>query len=278
MRLFSLALVVFLSTSCSFRKLAFRNADWIANYEADRFFDPKGEQTKQMGMIADTALARARSHYLPQAHMLLNEFKTNAADGMSEKEWQQLFTQGHQIRREAMSELLKLGAPFLVTLSDKQLKNLQEELEETNEDLLELVEAKKFDKRMLKRQMRTVGLYKDLLGSVTDEQKEIILKNTHQSREQIQQFLTGRREMQKNFVALIRQHRDVASLQKELQQWIDDPKTIGSAAYEEARLRRSERHNNLVRELEVTLSPKQREHMLAELSDWMDDVEALKAG
>ncbi len=278
MRLFSLTLVFLLSTSCSFRKLAFRNADWIANYEAERFFAPKGEQTKQLGTIVDKALSRARTHFIPRANALLVEFKQYAEDHLTDKEWEELHTKAHQMRRDAMTEALELGAPFLVTLSDKQLKHLQDELEETNEDLQDLVETKRFDKRFLQRQMRTVGYYKDLLGPLSDEQKEIILRNTRQSQEQVQQLLTGRREMQHNFVALIRQHRDVPSLQRALQQWIDDPKTIGSNAYEEARLRRSERHDKLVKELETSLTPKQRVHMLREMDDWMDDVEQLKAG
>lgn len=278
LRLFSLTLVFLVTTSCSFRKLAFRNADWIATYEADRFFDPKGgSQTKQMEAIVDQALARTRTHFLPQLNLLLGEIKTSAEDQVSDKEWASIFEKAYRLRRDSLTELLEMGAPFLITLTDKQLLHLQEELEETNEDLVDLVESKNFEKHFHRRQNRTVSFYKDLLGSLTDEQKEIIVKNTTQTREQIQRLLNGRREMQKSFVSLIRQHRDVPSLQKSLQLWIDDPKSIGSADYEEARQQRTIRNETLLRELEGSLSAKQRTHMLKEIDSWMGDFDQLAA-
>lgn len=277
-RIFSITLICLLSTSCSFRKLAFRNADWIANYEADRFFDPKsGPQTKQMEAIIDQALARTRSHFLPRVNLLLNEIKTTAEDQVTDKEWASLFETTYRLRRDFLTELVEMGTPFLVTLDDKQLQHLQKELEESNEDLADLVESKKFEKHFRRKQNRTVSFYKDLFGSLTDEQKEIILSNTAQSREQVQQLLNGRREMQKSFASLIRQHRDVPTLQKELQLWIDDPKSIGSADYEEARQQRTVRNEKLLRELEGSLSAKQRTHMLKEIDSWIGDFEQLAA-
>lgn len=278
-RLISLSLVLLVTTGCSFRKLAFRNADLIASYEADRFFDPKGKsQNQQVESIIDDALARTRSSFLPRANVFLAEVKASTSDPLSEKEWQSLHDQAQQLRRDALTELLTLGAPFLVTLDKKQLTHLQNELEESNEDLVDLVESKNFEKKFKQRQNRTMRFYKDLIGSLTNEQKDTILKHTKQSREQVQQHLNGRREMQKSFVALIGKHRDATELQKSLQMWIDDPKTIGSADYEVARRERAERNENLMLEMDKSLSEKQRHHMLKEIDKWMKDFEQMAAG
>ncbi|MEM7018034.1 MAG: DUF6279 family lipoprotein [Pseudomonadota bacterium] len=190
------AFVILLSACSSATQLAYNNADWLMMYEIDDYFDTDKTQEKFLDVSIEQFFCWHRQEALPEYVAMIEEVVKRSESELTRADLGWLFEQIEIHRRNALEQALPDMAKFLATVSEAQLKRMNETVAENSEETREIL-AKSREERLEERADKMMKRLREWFGRFDKKQtKQIrtLSKASPETREMWYQFQQERQE------------------------------------------------------------------------------------
>ena len=270
--LLALLLAIF-STSCTFRVLAYRNADTFIAHRLQQTFGLESSQRRKLEPAIDKALAWHRSSELPLYIEALEGFKQRFADGLQEDDHAWVNAQIQLYYRRIWDAIESESVSFLADLNQKNLDALLQTNTERNQDKEEQL-AQSPENRLEKELDQLVGRFRTWLGPLNQEQINRIAEFVRVTKD----FEPARFEQSKinqaAFASALASHSN-SVIKTSIQKILFERESLQTQEFQTISMRRKEEWKKLFFDLDQSLTTKQRKHLLQEISSWVEDLHTL---
>ena len=279
-RIIVLFVAIALISGCSTLGLIYEFGDDYIVWRADDYLDLTGQQEDFVDSRMEALLEWHRINELPTYTAFLKEVQRRGGDGLTMAELEE-----GQARIEAAWQRLSNRAipdiaGLLTTVTPEQIVHLEQEMQEENEEFKGKL-ARSPEERQRKRQERLVDNLEDWVGSLSESQKlriaEMQARWTAESPDSTAERMQRRRRSQPRFLALLRREPTEPEIAAWLTEWVGiwgSPNTPKERAKRQARTLRNRERILAVADL---LTPEQRQHAVAELQEYIDQMRELAA-
>jgi hypothetical protein len=266
-----LALIV----SCSAIQLGYNNADVAINWTARQYFDLEGDQEADFRARLAHFRAWHRNEELPRYEAFFHSAGGRVADGLSAEDiaWatSTVRERYYQLLNQAAVEI----APVLTTLTPAQLDHLQKQFAENNAKFAKENQIGNPDKRRKDRLARMRDNIKEWLGDLTPNQEARVAAMVGASPSLAGYRLEERRRLQARFVQILREHHGTKALAEHLRELVNTIETERSPEYASAIKQYEASLDHLLLDLDASLSPEQRKHVVQKFASLASDFKTL---
>lgn len=268
--------LVLVQTGCSMRKLGY---DLAPRYVSQRLAstlaldEPERRQTDRS--VRDLAHWHRRTE-LSRYVVLLSGLSDRFRDGMSPDDFAWLRDQGNQALARLAARFSPDIAPFLAHLSEDQLRHAEAELAKSERERFQKLDQTD-EKYFSYRRANTQKLLKTWLGSYTDEQLALFVAFHKQDRDMERARRDASRNSRADLASAIRNKASKEELAQKLYRWVTQRQTTPTQDYQLMEREQEDQYVSLLLNVDRTLSPAQRQHLLSELAAWKSDFAALAA-
>lgn len=272
----SVALAVLLG-GCAMARIAYNNAEPLVRYTAHDYFDldegQSGEFRKRLLQFHDWH----RRTELPVYADLLRTALTRGAKGVSREDLTWAAEELRARYRVLITKAVEDAAPILVTLTPPQIVELEKRLAKANAKYArEFLPADK-DRRFRAQAKRLLGRFEDWTGTLSDEQEDRIGRFVKAHMHTTQMRFENRKRWQREAVGLIRQVRTPKELAPRLADIFLQPANHRLSEYVQVLVAWESDLTDLILDIDRTLTPEQRAHVLHRVERHAEDFEALSA-
>ena len=264
-----------LLASCSAMRMAYDNADTALRFMASSYLDLEPAQAEDMSQRIVRFHEWHRKSELPAYAALMHSASERAARGITAEDVTWGLANVRARYRDFAVKAVEDASPVLVTLSPDQIAALERKFEDNNakyqKDFLPTDEAQRRraqGKRMLER-------FRDFAGDLTPDQEARIELFVLAHQNHVALRFEDRRQWQREIVAAIRTHHDATELGATLAVIFSKPERRRTEAFVRSDKAWDEDLGQLIVELDRSLSPGQRAHVVRRLSDYASNFAAL---
>jgi len=256
-------------------RMAYDNADTALRFMASSYLELEPAQAEDMSQRIDRFHEWHRRSELPAYAALMRSASERAARGITAADVAWGLANVRARYRKFAVKAAEDVAPVLVTLSPDQIGVLERKFEDNNakyqKDFLpgdDALRRRAQGKRMLER-------FRDFAGELTPDQEARIELFVLAHQRHVELRFEDRRQWQREVVAAIRTHRDARDLGATLAEIFSEPERRRTEAFIRNDRAWDDDLGQLIVELDRSLSPKQRAHVVGRLSDYAKDFAAL---
>jgi hypothetical protein len=264
-----------LLAACSAVRMAYDNADTALRFMASSYFELDATQAEDMRQRIVQFHEWHRKSELPAYAALMHSASERAARGITADDVAWGFANVRARYRKFAVKAAEDAAPVLATLGPDQIAVLERKFADNNEkferEFLSVDDAKRRRaqaKRMLER-------FRDFAGDLTVEQEARIELFVLAHEKHVALRFADRRQWQRDVVAAIKAHRAPSDLGASLAEIFNKPERRRPEAFVREDRAWEDDLGQLIVELDRSLSPKQRAHVVRRLSDYASDFAAL---
>jgi hypothetical protein len=270
-------LAALVATACSFTRFGYNQADTLAAWMADEYFDLEGAQKQEFAKRFERFYAWHRSEQLPDYAAFMRTAQGKVQKGIAREDvlW---FVDGLRARvRTAARQGAPEAAAFLATLTPAQIENLQKKWEKDNKKYIKENKINGTpDERAEVEAKKVAKTFKEWLTPLSSEQEARVAAMVREL-PPIDQFRYAERlRRQKDFIALL-QHRTedrdrfTARVSEYLTSW-----DKGRSAEEQKRLDAWwQKRAEIFVALDKTLTNEQRTASVARMGGYIEDFTQL---
>ena len=271
----SLALGALALAACSATRLAYDNADTVLRFMASSYLDLDAAQSDDLAPRIVRFHQWHRSSELPAYAALLRSAGQRAAKGITAEDVAWGLGNVRLRYRRLAAKAAEDAAPVLATLAPAQLAALERKLAEDNEKY-----AKKFlssdDKERGRGQLkRMLERFRDFAGDLSPDQEARIERFALDHERHVSLRFEERRRWQRDCVAALKEQHEPQELGRRLAEMFTRPELHRSEEFIREDKRWDEDLGQLIADLDRSLSPKQRAHVVRRLSDYAEDFSVL---
>jgi len=274
-RFFLLAICALVLAACSATRVAYENADTLLRFMASSYLDLDAAQSEDLTPRIARFHQWHRTNELPAYAALLRSASQRAAKGISVEDVAWGLANLRLRYRRFAAKAAEDTAPVLATLASAQLAALERKFAENNEKY-----AKEFvpsdDKERRRRQLkRMIERFRDFAGELTPDQEARIGRFALAHERHVALRFEDRQRLQRDFVAALKEERKPEELGRNLAEMFERPELRRSEEFIREDKRWEEDLGQLIVDLDRSLSPKQRAHVVRRLSDYAEDFAVL---
>lgn len=275
MKKVSIILLLLLLTGCS-TKFAYKNADWLAYWYIDDYVSLNNAQEE----LVDAHLAKwldwHKNNELPAYITHLKEIKSDIATANINPARisyhnEKIIAHWQTLREKIVPDLVSL-AP---NLTPSQVESLFAELSEQEKDKLEKREKLTDEKRQKRWFTRTEQSLENWLGSITSSQRKMIESLYLAQSPTSKLWANYRQNYQTSLKTIL---LNVASEQKnqdKLKIMLLNPETYRSNELNQLNEKNRQSYHDFLYGIYLSLTDKQKQHLLAEIDDLINDISEL---
>jgi len=274
-RTLGLLLVSSLLLSCSATRLMYNQLDWLAVWYIDDYFSLTDDQRDSLREAVDQNLEWHRRTQLPRyadfCRELDRQWVENPSIELIEQRYDELMGYWYALLGHAMPDITE----FLLSLSDEQVADFLERVEENNQEMIDEYSGESAERRLKQRQKVIIKITRRFVGRLNDNQKAIVRQYAGSLHDNSEEWIEGRRIWQTEFSRLLRERpEDFADRVGNL---LFDPNQFDSATYREQVTENTELIFDMYEVLLFGLTDKQRATLSKRLNRYADDFEDLAA-
>jgi hypothetical protein len=264
-------LVLTLLPGCSAVRIAYNQADLIAAWMADDYFDLRGEQKDAVRDYFQRLHAWHRRTQLLQYVSLLESAQERLRAGVkaSDATWaiDSARTQFRVIVQRGYAD----AARILSGLSDQQLAATRRQFEKTNRKYArEHGAGAPADEQRRRRAERNLERIEHWTGALTPAQEARIGELSRALPLIADLRLLERRHRQREFLALLAERKSIETFAPRLRDWLIDWDRTRTPPYQAALVRFVDASAKFYVEVFALLTPEQRKHVFERLQDYID--------
>ena len=272
---FLLAISTLALGACSATRVAYDNADAMLRFMASSYLDLDAGQSEDLKPRIARFHQWHRANELPVYAGLLHSASQRASQGITTEDVAWGLASVRARYRRFAAKAAEDAAPVLATLVPAQLAALERKFAENNEKY-----AKEFlssDDRQRRRAQgkRMLERFRDFAGELTSEQEARIERFVTVHERHLVLRFEDRQRWQRDLVAALREQRDPRELGRRLAEMFIKPELRRSEEFLREDKRWDEDLGQLVADLDRSLSPGQRAHVVRRLSDYAEDFAVL---
>jgi len=256
---------------CSALRVAYENADTFLRWRATSYLDLHGEALDDLHERIDAFLGWHRAQALPQYANLAAEAASRVEAGVAPADivwgYDAFMAQAEELLREAAERI----APVLDRLTPEQVRHLEERFADDNRTFArENMRGSEKERRQL-RLRRTRERLDDWLGSLSDEQLARVRRFAESTPLFDDLRDRERKRLQGELLAMARGREASRRLPQLALRWREGRDPAYAAASDALR----EQAFALFADLDKSLSPAQRAHLVGRLRGYGEDFSAL---
>ena len=261
--------------ACSATRVAYDHADTLLRFMASSYLDLDAAQSEDLTPRIARFHQWHRTNELPAYAALLRSASQRAAKGISVEDVAWGLANLRLRYRRFAAKAAEDTAPVLATLASAQLAALERKFAENNEKY-----AKEFvpsdDKERRRRQLkRMIERFRDFAGELTPDQEARIGRFALAHERHVALRFEDRQRLQRDFVAALKEERKPEELGRNLAEMFERPELRRSEEFIREDKGWEEDLGQLIVDLDRSLSPKQRAHVVRRLSDYAEDFAVL---
>lgn len=269
------AIFLLLVAGCSLTRIAYDNADTALRFTLSEYFDLDGAQSGELKVRVVRLHQWHRASELPVYAALLHEAARRAEKGITAPDvaWGigNLRARYRRFAAETAGEL----APVLATLGTAQLAALEHRFAESNEKYAKEYLPADPARRRRAQAGRTIRRFEDFTGDLTPDQRARIERFVAAHEAHFALRFEDRQRWQHDAVALLRAQRRADELGRGLAELFTRPELRRSEDWVRQEKRWEDDLAQLIVDLDGTLTPKQRAHVVRRLDGYADDCAVL---
>jgi truncated hemoglobin YjbI len=277
LRLIAVPALLALLGGCATMRIAYNNAEPLVRYTAHDYFDLDERQNEQFRMRLLQFHDWHRASELPLYAGLLRTAAQRGGKGITREDVAWAAAEIRSRYSVVMIKAVNDAAPILASLSPAQITELEKRLVKGNEKFARDFLPADEDKRFRAQAKRLVGRFKDWTGTLSDGQEDRIERFVKAHLNTTQMRFENRKRWQKEAVGLIRQTRTPGELAPRLADIFVNPGDHRLPEYVRALVRWESDLTDTILDIDRTLTPEQRAHVLQRMQRYVDDFEALAA-
>lgn len=256
---------------CSATNFAYNNADTYLRWQADRYLDVQDEQSEELDRRLGAFLGWHRAKALPQYARLGEEAAARMLRGIKREDLEWSYDALRAQAREALGVAAGEAAALLDGLSPAQISRLERRLAEDNRKFAKAQVQGTMEERQKRRFKRNLDRLEEWFGPLSDAQEARVRRYAERVPYYAELQERDRKRRQAELLAMLR----AREAKKRLVPWLQDWEAGREPAYVAAtRTARNEMIDLLV-DLDRTLSPAQREHVVTRLKRYASDFASL---
>jgi len=256
---------------CSVTRIAYDNADVFLRWQANSYFDFRGEQSEELDRGLAAFLAWHRAKALPRYARLADEASARMLRGINREDLEWGYDAVQAQIREALGAAVAQSAGLLDRLSPEQLARFEQRLADENRKFAKEQVQGTVEERQQRRVKRNVERLEEWFGPLGEAQLERVRRYSERA-----PFSAGLRERdrkrrQAELLAMLRA-REAA---RRLAPWAVAWDSGRESAYAGASRATHAEYVDLLLDLDRTLSAEQREHAARRLKRYASLFESL---
>lgn len=275
-RIIGVALLCLLIAGCSATRLLYNQLDWLVVWYLNDYFSLSDEQRDDLRDTVERHLAWHRQSQLPKYAEFCRELDRQWAQGASieliEQRYEELIEYWDALFEHAMPDI----ADFLLALTDEQIDEFVERVEENNQEMLEEYSGETFEERLKNRQKAIIKTTERLVGRLNDNQKGVIRQYVMSLHDNSEEWVEGRRVWQTRFTELLRERP--ADFADRLSRLMIDPNQFDNVDYRAKVEENKQLIFDMYEVLLSSLTDKQRATLSKRLNRYARDFEMLAQG
>ena len=276
-RIWLVLLVVLLLSGCSTR-FFYDRIDWFVVWRVGGYVTLTKEQKVALKTDVQEHLDYVRVNQVPEAAATLTSIARDVESGgvtadMIESRYQQILARYD----EFMLGIVPLSMRFLQSLSDEQVTELFENLEEINAEMYDEYSGRTPEEREKNRNESAIKSTEEWTGRLSEPQRLILTDALARMDDASEQWIDYQREWQARFRTLIETRPPDDEYRRELTDLFVYPRNFHSPEYRQRVDGNRGILNDALAELVTGLTDKQRGRMVDKLEGYASDLSRLAA-
>jgi hypothetical protein len=261
--------------ACSAARFAYDNADTALRFMASSYFELDPGQAEDMSLRIARFHQWHRKNELPAYAALMRSASERAARGITAEDVGWALANVRSRYRRLAAKAAEDAAPVIATLAPEQIAALERKFADNNAKFEKNFLSPDDGQRQRAQTERMLKRFRDFAGDLTADQEARIGRFALASEKRVAARYEDRRRWQRDFVAAIRAHRDPQELGRSLAQTFTNPERRRTEEFIREDKAWDDALAQLIVELDRSLSPEQRAHVVRRLSEYASDFASL---
>jgi len=260
---FVFLLLAFLQ-GCSVTRLAYDNTDVLLRWQANNYFDFRGEQSEELDRHVAAFLAWHRARALPQYARLGEHAAARMLRGIQREDLEWGYDSVQVQVREVLAAAAAESAGLLDRLSPEQISRLEQRFAEENRKFAKEQVHGTMEERNKRRVKRNLERLEEWFGPLSEAQADRVRRYSARAPFSAELRDRDRKRRQAEFVAMLR----AREAKQRLAQWAPAWDSGREPAYEAAAQATRAEYVELLLDLERMLTPAQRAVAAARMREY----------
>ena len=275
---FLAAAALALLAACSATRVAYNNADTALRYMAWEYFDLDSEQFGDLKLRLARLHEWHRANELPAYAALMRGASQRVARGVEAEDVGWAIASLRVRYRRFASRAAEDAAPVLATLGTDQLAYVEKKFAEKNAKFASEFLQRDERERERAQVKRMLERFREWTGALTPKQEARIARFVREHQRFAVLRFEDRQRWQHDAIAMVREHRRPQELAPRIAEVFTEPQMRRPEEFAREESRWEEGFAQLLVDLDRTLSPEQRAHVVERMQGYADDFAALAAG
>jgi hypothetical protein len=270
-----LAALLLALAGCSGTRVVYNQLDWLVVWQVKKYFELDDSQEQDLRERVARQLAWHRETQLPRYAALSEDLAQVLAGEPDPEYFAARFAESQVFWADFMSHAVPDAAAFLAGLSDAQVEQLFENIEENNRELAEEYSGDTAAIRAARREQAIVRSVSRLTGRLNGAQKALVRDYSDRMHDLSQAWLSRRRAWQEELRAALALRDNGMELERRLAPLLVDPDRNDPPDYRALVEENQQIVFEMLAALAVELTPRQRERFQKRLLDFARDFRLL---
>ena len=261
--------------------LIYPRLDSLISWQLDRYLRLETGQERWLDERLEERLGWHQREQLPQWREALAGLRADIAnDQLDASKLSQYGERTEGLLKASLAGLVDDTTQLAASLTEPQVQHLLEHFDEETEEFAEELAERQEEDPVERERDRFEGLLEDVeqwLGSVSPEQKVFLQEWQRQSIRWSDYALESRQRWRDFIVQALQQRSDTVATRAAVETMLLAPATLRSESYQAAATRQVEHRRALHLYLLQSMTPKQKKHLLAELDEYLEEMDDLLA-
>jgi len=279
-----LALAALAAAACTFTQLAYSNIGLAYNNAAPMltwmvgdYVDMSDDQKEFVRERFASAFAWHRARELPEYHRFFEKVLAQAQDNITVEEAAEDHRELRRYYHRSVERLLPDMADFLLQLDSLQARQMEKRFDKGNRRMVGDSSEGSAQERLDKRVGQFVTHLEQFIGSVSDEQRDMVRAYLAGLGENVDERLADRRYRQSRILLMVQTKPPREEVVAELRRLFIDTHAWRSPEYRQKLRERDVALFDLIARLSASLTPEQRAAFQRRVRGFMRDINEIVA-
>lgn len=266
--------VLFAATGCGTRFI-YNQLDWFIVWRIQDVVPLTAEQEQTLRFSVEENLEWARRTQMPRYASFLRTVADDAQNGTTTEIMEQRYSEMLLFWDEFMLHIIPDVQILLADLSQEQIDEMFENLEESNQELYDEYSGRSEEERARNRDRAALRGVRRFTGKLSDEQEVLITGSLERMEDASEDWIGNRREWQARFRELLESSLSEEEFRLQLTVLFVYPRRNHGEDYRRRVDSNLATFNEMMVELIDSLDEKQREKMVRRLTGFAEALEKL---
>lgn len=259
---------------CSYKKIAYKYADWIIMRKVDAYFDLDAAQKELLAPRLDAQLQDFKTSLLPQLATTLTTVHEKSSDGLTNADLEWMMTRYQELRVAFFTAVSMDITALLATISPEQRAHFEKAIAESNEDYEDLL-GQSDDELKATVFAKRLDQLEDFFGDFSREQEARLREIVGEDRQRVANRFAVRQAFQQAVIALVRGPADAAARRTQISKWARHPEQMLAPPMAEKYADNWRRYRQAMLQIDQLLTTKQRQHFLEKVASTVADLKEI---